>query len=558
MQRRFKHLKIVEQIAIVLVFSVVIPLFVIAIIINNINQQGIRKELRQQASMTAEILAQRVNSLSQHITSGLEDVVLSLEYMPTAKDKINYLEGLEKRAKSFQTLSIEDTPYLEIDNKISYSLSNDGVTTYTQLSPNKSLKVVYNKDFFENELLQNFENDERQFYILSNDGKLLVSHNFNERDFAKTYSLLPKKLSNDRAEIFGDVKNQPLAYYKMTNPDILILVNTTAKVTKTTITKASIRIFLSFFLASCAILFIVGLYMYYLYINIRQLFKGLMAVTKGNYKRKIRLLVSIFTPHEILFIASEFNKMVKEINKSYRELKQKNIELKKLDEFRSNLIDTVSHEFRTPLTSIQGYTSRLLRQDIEIDEETKLKSLKIIKRQSERLSRMVEDLLAIPDIEGANFKIDVEKISLSEIFEISVAAVSNDSNSRFNVEIQEGISSVIANKDKLEQVIINVLENALKYADEDSQISLTARKNRNNIIIAVENKADYIPKEILSHLFEKFTRVDDKTTRETRGTGLGLYIVKATVKAMNGSVDIYSSIDRTFKIEIKLKGGDNE
>ncbi len=99
----------------------------------------------------------------------------------------------------------------------------------------------------------------------------------------------------------------------------------------------------------------------------RQLLKGLMAVTKGNYKRKVRLLVSIFTPHEIVFVAGEFNKMVREINKSYKELKLKNIELKKLDEFRSNLIDTVSHEFRTPLTSIKGYTSRLLRQDIEIN-----------------------------------------------------------------------------------------------------------------------------------------------------------------------------------------------
>ena len=108
-----------------------------------------------------------------------------------------------------------------------------------------------------------------------------------------------------------------------------------------------------------------------------------MAITKGSYQRRIHLIKSIFTPYEVVFLASEFNKMVSEIHKSYIQLKKQNVELQKLNEFRSNLIDTVSHELRTPLTSIQGYTSRLLRTDIKIDEETQQKSLHIIKKQSE-------------------------------------------------------------------------------------------------------------------------------------------------------------------------------
>ena len=88
-----------------------------------------------------------------------------------------------------------------------------------------------------------------------------------------------------------------------------------------------------------------------------------------------------------------------------------------MNEFRSNMIDTVSHEFRTPLTSIQGYTSRLLRQDIKIDEETKVKSLKIIKRQSERLKRMIEDLLVIPDIEGARLNVNLVNLPINSIIE---------------------------------------------------------------------------------------------------------------------------------------------
>ena len=116
--------------------------------------------------------------------------------------------------------------------------------------------------------------------------------------------------------------------------------------------------------------------------------------------------MNVLTPREIIFLAEEFNSMIEEINASYKKLKQKNKELKQLDNFRSNLVDTVSHELRTPLTSIRGYTSRLLRTDIEIDEETKHKSLLIIKQQSERLSRMIEYLLVIPDIEGAKLNIN--------------------------------------------------------------------------------------------------------------------------------------------------------
>ena len=109
--------------------------------------------------------------------------------------------------------------------------------------------------------------------------------------------------------------------------------------------------------------------------------------------------------------------MVSEIHKSYLELKRKNIELKQLNEFRSNLLDTVSHELRTPLTSIQGYTSRLMRQDIVIDDETKQKSLRIIREQSERLKRLIDDLLTIPDIEGMRLRTVNDNVNLEEVLE---------------------------------------------------------------------------------------------------------------------------------------------
>ena len=170
------------------------------------------------------------------------------------------------------------------------------------------------------------------------------------------------------------------------------------------------------------------MYLSYLYLNIRQLFKGINALTKGNYSRKIRLLKNILTPYELVYLANEFNKAADEINDAYSKLAKQKEELEILDNFRSNLIDTVSHEFRTPLTSIKGYSSRLMRTDITIDKATWNKSLKVIKQQTERLSRMIEDLLVIPDIEDSRLNVIMDAISAPEVVEDAILLIKNSSS----------------------------------------------------------------------------------------------------------------------------------
>ena len=300
-----------------------------------------------------------------------------------------------------------------------------------------------------------------------------------------------------------------------------------------------------------SILFII-LYISYLYLNIRQLFKGIMALTKGNYSRKIRLLKNILTPYEVVFLATEFNKAADEINLSYSKLAQQNKELERLNNFRSNLVDTVSHEFRTPLTSIKGYTSRLMRHDIVIDKETLNKSLKIIKQQSERLSRMVEDLLVIPDIEGAKLNMTIEPVNLAEAIEMSLISVKNIENREVINNVTAQNIYIHADKDRFEQVMINLIENANKYGTEDTPLVIDAIDVKGKVTIIMKNNADYIDKKTVSKLFEKFVRVDDKTTRTTRGTGLGLFIVKGLLQAMNGNIFIKSTENNEFYTYVVL------
>lgn len=405
----------------------------------------------------------------------------------------------------------------------------------------------------QNELFKSLKDDRRQIYVLTNEGKLIASHNYTDEVFKKTLTLLPKHYKTDKAVIFGDVKNQPLVYVRKDNPQITIIVNTTEDVTNKAINENRIKIILSILFATLVIIFVAALYTFYLYINIRQLFKGIIAISKGNYERQIRLLITAFTPHEIVFLAHEFNRMAGEIHKSYLQLKKNNVELKQLNEFRSNLIDTVSHELRTPLTSIQGYTSRLMRNDIVIDEEMKQKSLRIIKEQSERLKRLIEDLLTIPDIEGMRLRTNIESVWLVEVLETSKLLLKNKDNKEIIINIKEDFPNVTGDKNRLEQVFVNLLENAVKYAYPDTKIIVDTAVVDNCAKIFVKNDCDVIPPDKLEKLFEKFIRLDDHTTRTTRGTGLGLFIVKGLIEAMDGLIELHSDANCGFCVEVTLK-----
>jgi K+-sensing histidine kinase KdpD len=245
--------------------------------------------------------------------------------------------------------------------------------------------------------------------------------------------------------------------------------------------------------------------------------------------------------------------MATEIHKSYIQLKKNNKELKELNEFRSNLIDTVSHELRTPLTSIQGYTTRLMRQDIEIDEETKQKSLRIIKDQSERLKTLIEDLLTVPDIEGMRLRTVSEQVFIPEILEEAKILIKNKAHKEIVFNIAEDFPLVNGDKQRLIQVFVNLLENGAKYASETSKIIVDGTVDGEFAKIFVKNDCEIIPKNKLNKLFEKFMRLDNNTTRTTRGTGLGLFIVKGLVEAMEGKISLTSDENCGFCVEVDLK-----
>lgn len=547
-----KKLKIIEQIAIVFFIAVVIPISISGFIINNINQQSVRHQLRESAILVASMVSDEIDFFMKTNESTIAQIADTLEYLPSKALKDKFIKDVAKKYPNCEDIVIVRNPQ-ELEKVTDDAHINEKPILSTQMRDGSFLVVIFNANNWDNQLFKSLAQDNRQVYIMDKNNRMISSHNFSPDVFKETIDLLPQEKIEDAPVIFGDEKNRPNVYLYRKNPDLTIVVNTTENMAKHAIIDNRVKIILSVLTAILAMMVLIGFYIYYLYINIRQLFKAIIALSKGNYQRQIRLLTTSFTPFEIVFLANEFNNMASEIHKSYIELKRKNIELKQLNEFRSNLLDTVSHELRTPLTSIQGYTSRLMRQDIVIDDETKLKSLRIIKEQSEKLKRLIEDLLTIPDIEGMRLRTVNDNVSLVEVLEQAQLLLRKRSEHEIVISISDDFPAVYADKGRLEQVFVNLYENATKYSYPNTPILVEAECIGNTAVIKVKNSCEVIPQNKLNTLFEKFIRLDDEMTRTTRGSGLGLFIVKGLVEAMNGTIELSSDEEFGFCVTIKLQ-----
>ena len=542
-----QRLKIAQQIIIVLLFAVLIPFVTIGLIISNISQQSVRRELNYSALEISRSIGENVESYLKSCQDILNQAADAITFIPYAADRADFLSEVEKKSNGIASLFVAENTSL-LKDSYTFDKETSRIILHSPINDEYSLVAELDAADMQNAVSERYKDEKRQIYILSQDDSLIATNAIDAPEFERLLKNLPQKKKLETSELFNKYKNQPSAYYALENPRWTVIVNTTENITNATIDKARFRIILSLLLAAFFIIAMVGIYTFYLYINIRQLFKGIIAISKGSYERKIHLLKSAFTPHEIVFLAKEFNYMAKKIHQSYKDLSEKNLELERLNDFRTNLVNAISHEFRTPLTSIVGYSSRLLRHDITIDDDTRVKSLKIIKQQAQRLSRMVEDLLVVPEIESFSIQLNKTEINLGEAIENSVL-YANSNNSKFEIELSPDLKSVYVDSDRLEQVLVNLCDNAVKYNRDNEVIRVSAKNISGRPCVTIINKTLPIPEDMKGKLFDKFIRMDSELTRTTRGTGLGLYIVKGLCAAMDIDI-ILESQDDYFNITL--------
>lgn len=537
-----KRLRIVQQILIVILFAVVVPFVTIGLIISNVSQQSVRRELNYGVTQISSYIADTISSFIKASDNEFGYIAAAVHEIPSRTLTKKYLNEIEKKSDKYKNLKIVRLDNF-VSNKYEFNPDTKAVSLFANIEGSRYLSGELSFKGLEKLIGERANNMLQTIFIFDDKMALVAANSQDKKALEEVMRALPKNRKQDEGVLFSKIKNQPLAYFQMQEPNWVVVVMTNPSVTKNTIDRAREKIVLSLLIAAFCIFLTVGLYTYYLYINIRQLFKGIIAISKGSYDRKIRLLKSIFTPYEIVFLEKEFNYMTQKVSQTYSEISEKNLELKRLNEYRDSLVSAISHEFRTPLTSIIGYSSRLMRQDIVIDEDMKMKSLHIIKQQAQRLSRMVDDLLTIPDIESFHLSINPQLIDLPKVVELCVE-YSNTKNVKFEIEQDEKLNQVYVDYDRLIQIIINLCDNAVKYNLDNEPIKISIKNTDVGVQLKITNKSENIPPEILEKLYDKFIRLDSDLTRTTRGTGLGLYIVKGLCNAMNIKVNIENKNER--------------
>ena len=217
-------------------------------------------------------------------------------------------------------------------------------------------------------------------------------------------------------------------------------------------------------------------------------------------------------------------------------------QIRKLETMRSDFIANVSHELKTPLTSIKGFVETLLEGALE-DKKNSVSFLRIIKEHADRLNDMINDLLSLSYLEAREVKLDTEKINIKDLTDRVLSGFKSQQKKK-SIEIINDISasiSIKADTGKIEQVLTNLIDNAIKYNRDKGIIKLYSQDMGSSVKITVEDSGFGIPEKDIPRIFERFYRVDKARSRELGGTGLGLSIVKHIIELHKGSIGVDST-----------------
>jgi two-component system sensor histidine kinase VicK len=229
-------------------------------------------------------------------------------------------------------------------------------------------------------------------------------------------------------------------------------------------------------------------------------------------------------------------------------------EQQRLENMRKEFVANVSHELRTPLTSIKSYSETLLDGALE-DREIAEKFLGVINAEADRMTRLVKDLLQLSRLDNQQLKWNFEEISLVELVKNTVERMELEARTRrqtLECFVLGDIPYIEADYGRIEQVVFNVLGNAIKYTPEDGKVTVYVGKIYNDVYFKVTDTGIGIPESDLPRIFERFYRVDKARSREMGGTGLGLAIAKEIVEAHAGIITITSQPGTGTEVTVRL------
>ena len=239
---------------------------------------------------------------------------------------------------------------------------------------------------------------------------------------------------------------------------------------------------------------------------------------------------------------------------AFEQQRQAVAELERLSRAKSDFVSIVSHEFRTPLTGIQGFSEMMQSEDLSVDEMREYAG--DINKDAHRLNRMITEMLDLDKMESGHMEIHREAVDLNAI--VTEAAESmrpNVPRHPLSLRLDPLVGEVSADRDKLTQVMANLLSNAVKYSPEGGEIVVSTRLEGNTAHVVVRDHGMGIPKAALETIFERYGRVESLATRHIRGTGLGLPIVRQIVQLHGGAVWVESTVGEGSVFHVTLPRG---
>ena len=229
-------------------------------------------------------------------------------------------------------------------------------------------------------------------------------------------------------------------------------------------------------------------------------------------------------------------------------------EIRRLEQVRTDFAANVSHELKTPLTSIRGFVETLENGAID-NPEMAHKFLRIIMLETERLTRLINDILSISKLESGNDEVSIERLRLDKMaYDVAdmLSIHAGEKEVTINCHLNKEPVNIMGNSDRVEQMLINLIENAIKYNKPGGSVTVQVFSNGVEANVAISDTGIGIAEENLPRLFERFYRVDKGRSRQMGGTGLGLAIVKHIVRSMNGEIEVHSKLGEGTEFLITL------